>query len=237
MLKNGMKVINKKGLHYIVEDGDTLLQFKPWLGDSFSFLYDFIMKRYIFPKKFDGDINKHYEILNQELKAVHGKHVLELATGSGNAVKFLPNDNQYTGTDISAGLLKKDAKRFRSSGFKDACLYVSRADDLPFEDNLFDMVLCILSLNFFSDVKKVLKEVKRVSSPDAVFICCVPVPERNNVQSKIRGKLFTEAALTGICKEHGFSYSTIPVEHGTLLYFRSIIKKSSPPRQPIGKLS
>ena len=101
MLKNGIKVVNKKGLNYIVEDGGKLLQFKPWLGDSFSFLYDFIMKSSIFPKKFGGDMSKHYEILSQELKGVHGKRVLELATGSGSAAHFLPNDNQYTGTDIS----------------------------------------------------------------------------------------------------------------------------------------
>ncbi len=44
MLKNGIKVVNKKGLYYVVEDGDKLREFIPWLGDAFSFLYDFIMK-------------------------------------------------------------------------------------------------------------------------------------------------------------------------------------------------
>ena len=85
MLKNGIKVINKKGLHYIVEDRGNLLKFKPWLGDAFSFLYDFIMKHSIFPKKFGGDMNRHYEILSKDLQGVHEKRVLELATGSGSA--------------------------------------------------------------------------------------------------------------------------------------------------------
>ena len=44
MLKDGLKVIKKQSLHYIVDDGGNLLKFKPWLGDAFSFLYDFIMK-------------------------------------------------------------------------------------------------------------------------------------------------------------------------------------------------
>ncbi len=117
MLKNGIKVINKKELHYIVEDGDRLLKFKPWLGDAFSFLYDFIMKNTIFPMKFGGDMTRHYEILNKELKSVHEKRVLELATGSGSAINFLPNDNQYTGTDTSPGLLKKAVKNFNNVGF------------------------------------------------------------------------------------------------------------------------
>jgi ubiquinone/menaquinone biosynthesis C-methylase UbiE len=224
MLKNGIKVIERKGLHYIVEDGGNLAKFKPWLGDAFSFLYDFIMKNSIFPKKFGGDINRHYEILRKELQGVHEKRVLELATGSGSAVNFLPNDNQYTGTDISPGLLKKSVKSFRNADYKNSEFYVTSADDLPFDDNLFDIVLCILSLNFFSDIKKVLQEVKRVVAPAGIFICSVPVPERNKVQSTIRGTLYSEAELGKICKEQGLSYETIPSENGALLYFRAIIQ-------------
>ena len=224
MLNNGIKVFKKNGLHYLVEDGDKLLQFKPWLGDCFSFLYDFIMKSSIFPKKFGGDMSKHYEILSQESKGVHGKRVLELATGSGSAVNFLPNDNQYTGTDISPGLLKKAVKNFRTAGFKNAEFYVTSADDLPFKDNCFDIVLCILSLNFLNDVKKVFQEIKSVSDKDAIFICSVPIPERNKLKSTIRGTLYSEEKLEKICQENGFSFESIPAENGTLLYFRAILQ-------------
>jgi ubiquinone/menaquinone biosynthesis C-methylase UbiE len=222
MLKDDIKVINKKDLRYIAEDGGRLLKFKPWLGDAFSFFYDFIMKNSIFPKKFSGDINKHYEILSHELKGVHEKRVLELATGSGSAVNFLPNDNEYTGSDISPGLLRKAVKNFRNAGFDNADFYVTSADDLPFDDNYFHIILCILSLNFFNNIKRVFKEMKRVAAPDAIFICSVPVPERNKVQSTIRGILYSEEELGGICKEHGLSYETLPSENGALLYFRAI---------------
>jgi SAM-dependent methyltransferase len=224
MLKNGINVTDKKGLHYIVEDEGRLLKFKPWLGDAFSFLYDFIMKSSIFPKKFGGDINQHYEILSKELKGVHEKRVLELATGSGNAVNFLPNDNQYTGTDISPGLLRKAVRSFGNAGFKNAEFYVTSADDLPFDDNLFNIVLCILSLNFFNDINKVFQEIKRVTAPASIFICSVPVPERKRVQSTIRGTLYSEEELERTCKEHGLSYEAIPSENGALLYFRAIIQ-------------
>jgi ubiquinone/menaquinone biosynthesis C-methylase UbiE len=221
MLKNGINVVKKKGLYYIAEDGGKLLRFKPWLGDSFSFLYDFIMKSTIFPKKFGGDIIRHFEILRQELKGIHGKHVLELATGSGSAVNFLPNDNRYTGTDISPGLLRIAFKNFNTVGFKHAEFYVASSDNLPFRDNLFDIVLCILSLNFFDDIKKVFQEIKRITAPTGTCICCVPVPERNKVKSKIRGTLYSEEELEKICQEHGLSYEAIPSENGALLYFRA----------------
>ena len=148
-LKPDIQVIKKDGLYYTVESGNRLRQFKPWLGDRFSFLYDVIMKYSLFPRKFGGDIQKHYNILTQELAGIHGKHVLELATGSGSTVHFLNRDNQYTGTDISAGLLRQAAKRFRKAGFPESEFYVACADELPFENDHFDLCLCILALNFF----------------------------------------------------------------------------------------
>ncbi|HMA76567.1 MAG TPA: class I SAM-dependent methyltransferase [Candidatus Krumholzibacteriaceae bacterium] len=224
MLKNGIEIINRKDLNYIVEDGGGLLKFKPWLGDLFSFLYDFIMKNSVFPKKFGGDINRHYEILRKELEGVHEKNVLELAAGSGSAVNFLPNDNQYTGTDISPGLLRKAVKLFENAGFEKTSFYVTSANELPFGNKLFDVVICILSLNFFDDIRNVLKEVRRVAAKDAIFICSVPVPERNKLKSPIRGTLYSEAELDKICKEVGFRFERIPVENGTLLYFRAILQ-------------
>jgi hypothetical protein len=57
MLQKGTRTIEKKGLQYIVENGNDVKRFKPWLGDAFSFLYDFIMENSIFPKKFGGDMS------------------------------------------------------------------------------------------------------------------------------------------------------------------------------------
>ena len=224
MIKGDTETITKNHLHYIVEKGQKT-RFKPWLGGFSSVLYDFIMKSVIFPKKIGGDINKHNEILSQELKNIYGRRVLELATGSGSAVNFLPNDNKYTGTDISPGLLSKAVKRFRTAGFKDVELYVTSVHNLPFDNNIFFICLCILSLNFFDPVKKVFQEIKRVLVPGGVFICCVPVPERSSLQSTIRGKLFSEEELSEICNAHGFEFERVPVENGALLYFRATLLK------------
>jgi len=131
----------------------------------------------------------------------------------------------HTGKDISPGLLRKAVKRFRTAGFKDAKFYVTSADDIPLDDNIFSICLCILSLNFFNHVKKVFQEIKRVLIPGGVLICSVLVPERNRLNSLVRGKLFSEEALSEICKEHGFRFESIPVENGALLYFRAILQK------------
>jgi len=225
VLKSGIRVIKKKNLYYVAENENSVKQFKPWLGDAFSTLYDFIMKNSVFPKKFGADMRNHYEILGQELQDIHGKRILELATGSGSAVNFLPKDNQYTGTDISPGLLRQAVKNFRAAGFKEAEFYVAGADDLPFEDSIFSICLCILSLNFFNDLEKVFQEIGRVLLPDARFICSVPVPERNRLGSTIRGMLYSEEELGRICREQGFVLESLSNENGALLYFRAILQQ------------
>ena len=222
MLRKNTKFINRKGLNYVIGPDGKQQRFKPWLGDSLSFLYDFIMKRSIFPRKFGGDMAEHHDILRRELKGVYGMHVLELATGSGSAVNFLVKDNRYTGTDVSPGLLKKAVKRFASSGFTEAGFYIASADDLPFEDESFDVCICILSLNFFDDLARVLKEVNRVMTSGSVFVCVVPVPERNTLGSTIRGELHSEDELAQMFCQNVFGFESIPCENGVLLYFRAI---------------
>jgi len=233
-LKPNIQVVRENGLCYIVESGTRLRRFKPWLGDSFSFLYDFIMKSSVFPKKFGGDIQKHYEVLGQELAGTHGRQVLELATGSGSAIHFLDSDNKYTGTDISPGLLKQAAKRFRKAGFPVPEFYVVSADDLPFGNGTFDLCLCILSLNFFGNAETVFQEVSRVLVPEGALVCSVPVPEKNRLQSRIRGSLYSEAELEKTCQKYGFKYERIPCENGALLYFKAIKQDSVRAGRPEG---
>lgn len=202
MLKKDTQTVKKNGLNYVIGTDGNPQRFTPWLGDCFSFLYDYIMRNSVFPKKFDGDMSKHHQILLRELKDVHGKSVLELATGSGSCSNFLLKDNQYTGTDISPGLLRRAVKNFRNAGFKNAEFYVTSADDLPFDDGAFDLWLCILSLNFFDHIERVIQEVYRVLTSGSIFLCSVPVPERSKPGSTIRGKLYREDELARMLQEN-----------------------------------
>jgi SAM-dependent methyltransferase len=187
------------------------------------------MRRSVFPKKLDASIQKHYEILARELASAHGEQVLEVAAGSGSAVHFLSNDNHYTGTDISAGLLKRAASRFQKAGFREPSFYVASADDLPFENGGFDLCLCILALNFFEDAEKVFQEIGRALTPGGRLVCCVPVPERNSGQRKIGGVLRPESTLEALCRKNDLAFERIPEENGALLYFRAIKQGDSFP--------
>ena len=187
-LKPGIRIIRKGELRYLAGSGGRPLQFKPWLGDCFSFLYDFLMSKSVFPGKLGADLQKHYSVLAREVAGVHGRRILELGTGSGSAVNFLHSDNKYAGTDISPGLLKQAAKRFLRAGFPDPEFYVASGDDLPFETSEFDLCLCILSLNFIGNVKKMFQEVIASSFPAACSFAAFP--SRKEKGSGVRSGAF-----------------------------------------------
>ncbi len=212
-------IIKKLGINYLRDESGKIKKYKPWLGDLFSFLYDRIMEKSIFPKLFKGSIEKHFEILKSEFKQIHNASVLEIGTGSGTLAEILPNDNQYVGIDISKGLLKKAKSRFRKNGFKNFELINTNADELPFEEQSFDFAICNLSLNFFDNIDSFVSGLKKVLKANAIFFCSVPIPERKPQKSKIRGKLYSAQGLHDIFTKHGFSFENKPYENGAVFYF------------------
>ena len=86
--------IKRQGINHLIDENGKILKFKPWLGDIFSFMYDRIMEKNIFPKLFNGDISKHFEILKKEFENIHNLNIIEIATGSGTLSGYLPNDNK-----------------------------------------------------------------------------------------------------------------------------------------------
>jgi len=211
--------VQKKNLHYVLDEEGHIKKYKPWLGDIFSFLYDRIMEKSIFPGKFNASLEKHIDILKNESRDIHHARILELATGSGSAALFLNKDNKYTGIDISPGLLKRAYSRFKETGFEVVDLYVSAAEDLPFPDKQFDFAICHLSLNFFSDIELFIRELKRVLKHKATFYCSVPVPERKPAKSTIHGTLYTEKELKTFFETQGFNFRSMPHKNGAILYF------------------
>lgn len=70
MLKRDIDIVKKNGIYYLYKNGKKIKD-KPWLGDLFSFLYDSIMAKSVFPKKFDASIKEHTQFLKKEYSGVH----------------------------------------------------------------------------------------------------------------------------------------------------------------------
>ena len=225
MLKSGMEIKKRNSINYVYRDNKQLVN-KQWLGGMFSCFYDSIMKNSVFPKKFEASLEVHNHFLEIEFKDTHNKCIIELATGSGNVSNFLPSDNKYVGTDISVGLLKIANRKFKKRNIIDFELFASPAEDVPVQDGFADICICNLSLNFFVNIDLVIKEIRRSLKENGVFICTVPVPERNRKQSIIRGALHSEGKLKQMFENAGFAFYQYDIKNGALFYFKAIKKHS-----------
>ncbi len=211
----------ENGIRCITEEEGNLKRQRPWLNSLFAPFYDWSMKKSVIPKKFGASCSKHYRMLKTFFQDIHGKEVLEIATGSGNVVEFLPSDNRYSGIDISKGLLKQALKKLKKNGFSKAELYLTDACNLPFENDRFNVAICNLSFNFIENTDAFIQELKRVLKTEGIFFCSVPVPERKPEKSTIHGTLYSEYELKELFKKQSFEFQSLPETNGAILYFYS----------------
>lgn len=120
--------------------------------------------------------------------------VLEIAAGSGvvtrNLASRLRADAVYTVTDLNEAMLDHAALK---QG-KDPRITWQQADALmlPFDDGLYDAVICQFGVMFFPDRIAGYKEAKRVLKKDGCFIFNV----WDHIEANDFARIVTEAAAT-----------------------------------------
>jgi ubiquinone/menaquinone biosynthesis C-methylase UbiE len=183
------------------------------------------MEKSVFPKKFNASIEEHYKILGEIFENVSNKTIIEFATGSGDAIRFLNNKNIYAGVDISSGLLRLAKKKFDQYGFTRFELYNADACETPFQENTFDIAICNLSLNFFQNIDDFISELNRVLKATGIFYCSTPIPEKKKSKATIHGNLYKRDDLKKLFENKNFSFEPFSYENGALLYFKAILNK------------
>ncbi|MBE5801009.1 MAG: class I SAM-dependent methyltransferase [Clostridiales bacterium] len=124
-------------------------------------------QKYSLNKEPFGDwILSHYELKP-------GMRVLELGCGTGNmwhdAPQWLPEDASLILTDFSEGMLdvaKGNVPPLPNISFRQVDI-----QQIPYEDNAFDVVIANMMLYHVPDLDKALSEVARVLKPDGRFFC------------------------------------------------------------------
>lgn len=143
-------------------------------------------------------MDKFIERFIRELLEHHHKgRVLDIGCGAGNHLLFL---NQLgldiTGVDASPYMINLARKRLG-----DRCnLKTGMAEDLPFDDNEFDLALLINTLEFLDDPLKALREAGRVAKKK-VFVSVINSLSWCCVCDKLHG-LFFETLSTHIHPYH-----------------------------------
>ncbi len=120
--------------------------------DRFSRFYDLFES--VFEKNLYGKWRKD---LIGDIKG----RILEVGIGTGKNLSYYNKDAKVIGIDISPKMLEK--AKMRQKGFeKNITLIQMDAQDMQFEDNSFDYVVCTFVFCSVPDPIKVLKEMKRV---------------------------------------------------------------------------
>jgi len=138
--------------------------------------------------KLFNDIAERYDFLNhffsfgidyywrdRLLKAINLKEtytVLDIATGTGDvAFKLASNCRKVTGIDIAENMISLAEKKKNKKRFTNIDFLVGDAENLPFEDNMFDVITIAYGYRNISNQKKALSEFNRVlKSNGTLFI-------------------------------------------------------------------
>ena len=115
-------------------------------------------KTYIFdPENFKQTQDTVRPFLNEGIK-----RVIDIGTGPGfMAAAFADMGMEVTATDLCSEMIAKAKKNFESLGLKGEFV-VTEADELPFDDDSFDMLVCRNVTWALPNPEKTLKTWKRV---------------------------------------------------------------------------
>ncbi|HVN80322.1 MAG TPA: methyltransferase domain-containing protein [Terriglobia bacterium] len=159
----------RDGIAIFLDDADVSGENQRYqrLYDRIAPLYDLSMKTYARIKS--GGLKKRRMEYLQEMEIEPGSNVLEVSTGTGANLQFLPHTAHYFGLDISLGMLRQCQRQVRKWGME-ADLFQGAAEHLPFQEASFDAVLHMGGINFFNDIPQALREMIRVAKPGVKFV-------------------------------------------------------------------
>lgn len=100
-------------------------------------------------------------------------NILDVATGTGDLAIMLSSTRatQIIGIDISEGMLKVGRKKVESKNLSER-IVLTQADseNLPFEDNCFEVITVAYGIRNFENLEKGLSEIYRVLKPNGTFV-------------------------------------------------------------------
>ena len=106
-----------------------------------------------------------------EVAKADGGRALDVATGAGHAaLAIAPHVDAVVATDTSQRMLEVTLQEAERRGITNLTTEYADAQDLPFENASFDLVICRTAAHHFSEPPKFLSEAYRVLKPKAKLI-------------------------------------------------------------------
>jgi len=89
--------------------------------------------------------------------------IIDIATGAGNvALAFAPQVARVVAFDLTPSMLEQTLETAKKRGLKNVEAVQGLAEDLPFEDNSFDIVTVRLAPHHYADIQLAIDEMARV---------------------------------------------------------------------------
>lgn len=131
------------------------------------------------------------------------RHALDAGCGRGLYTRILLERAQkVSALDYSEDHI--DALKRRLGHFPQLSLQVGSADNLPFDEEQFDLVVHCEVLEHIEDDKKVLSEIFRVLQPGGRLIISVPVPPAPFYDSEHVREGYTLEQIYQLLRDSGF---------------------------------
>ena len=159
----------------------------------------------------------HAPLTNWGLKLVHvqdGWTMLDVGCGGGFTIRRLLNrskDAQVYGIDISEESVTKARKV--NADVLDKQVYVTQgsAEQLPYSDEMFDLVTAVETVYFWPNLPDCLQEVRRVLKPGGKFAIMVEVVDSDSKWTSIVDGMtaYTPEQLKTLLDDAGFIQTEI----------------------------
>jgi ubiquinone/menaquinone biosynthesis C-methylase UbiE len=143
------------------------------IGTHHSTYNDYVTEEW---RMFEDNQTRRNALLNA-VKSVQVRRVLDIGCGAGQEMlPFVEHGASAVGMDVMPEVGQVGGKMFASKGFGEKVSFMrASGDELPFEDESFDVLICRGALMFMNNAKA-LKEMARVLSPGGVFFLMVQAP-------------------------------------------------------------
>ena len=129
-----------------------------------------------------------------------GGWVLDIGSGSGTdllvASRLTGEKGKVFGVDITDAMIEKARKAAKTNGFSNVKIVKADAEELPFRDNTFDVVISNGVINLIPDKQKVFSEIYRVLKPGGVLnIADIVLGKKISEESRQDPQLWAECIV------------------------------------------
>jgi ubiquinone/menaquinone biosynthesis C-methylase UbiE len=139
-------------------------------------LYDLYAARYDDIKRYRPEADHQYlaQPIMQRIAPIKTPLMLDVATGTARLPIAMLRHPQFhgrvIGVDLAKNMLFKAAYKLGDETDDRAPLIWCPAENLPFDDDTFDVVTCLEALEFMKDPRAVLHECIRVLRPGGILL-------------------------------------------------------------------